>query len=96
MFFGHMKTEPSRDDSSLTEKMVARFEIEDLEDPVRENEVTVAVAALDGVIETSITNGALHVTYNPLLTRNKKIEEAVSAAGGHIKCTDGDTETPHP
>jgi copper chaperone CopZ len=89
-----MKDDPSHDDSSLTETMVARIEIEELGDPVRETKITDAVAALHGVIETSAEKGALHVSYDPLSTSEEKIEQAVRSAGGNIKSADTDTQTP--
>jgi len=60
--------------------MAARIEIKELGDPARERRITDAVAALDGVIETKIENGALRVSYDPLATSEKKIEQAIRSA----------------
>jgi len=38
----------------------------------------------------------MHVTYDPLATSEKKIEEAVRASGNTVKAATTDTETPHP
>ena len=85
------------DDSSLTATMAAKIEIEELADhPAREKEIRDAVTALNGILATSVVNGALHVSYDPLATSEKKIEGAVRSAGGKVKSADTDTETPHP
>jgi copper chaperone CopZ len=91
-----MKDKPDHADSSLSETMVARIEIKELGDPGREKEITDAVEALDGVIEVKIAKGALHVSYDPLATNEKKIEEAIRSTGNTVKAADTDRETPHP
>ncbi len=80
-----MKNKPDPADSSLRETMAARIEIKELGDPARQKKITDAVAALDGVIETKIEKGALHVSYDPLATTEKKIEQAVRSTGTTIK-----------
>jgi copper chaperone CopZ len=87
---------PDHADSALTETMVARIEIEELGDPARQKEITDAVEALDGVIETKIEKRALHVSYDPLVTSEKKIEEAVRSTGTAIRAAATDTEGAHP
>src|SRR3954463_8418976 len=69
-----MKNTPDPSDSSLDETMAARIEINELGDPAHQKKITDAVEALDGVIETKIEKGALHVSYDPLATTEKKIE----------------------
>ena len=91
-----MKNKPDPADSSLSETMAARIEIEELEDPAHQKKITDAVAALDGVIETKIEKGALHVSYDPLATTEKKIEQAVRSTGTTIKAAATDTEGAHP
>jgi copper chaperone CopZ len=91
-----MKKERDPVDSSLTETMAARIEINELGDPARQKEITDAVEALDGVIETKIEKGALHVSYDPLVTTEKKIEQAVRPIGTTIKAAATDTESAHP
>ena len=76
--------------------MVARIEINELGDPAHQKEITDAVKALDGVIETKIENGALHVSYDPLATTEKKIEQAILSTGTRIKAAATDTEGAHP
>ena len=87
-------TEPA--DSSLSETMAARIEIEQLGDPAQQKKITDAVEALDGVIETKIEKGALHVSYDPLATTEKKIEQAIRSTGTSIKAAATDTEGAHP
>jgi copper chaperone CopZ len=91
-----MKDEPDQAESKLSETMAARIEIKELGDPTRESEITDAILALDGVIEARIQKGALHVSYDPLVTTEKKIEEAVRSTGNTVKAAATDTETAHP
>ena len=91
-----MKKEPDNADSSLSETMVARIEIKELGDPSRQKEITDAVQALDGVIELKIAKGALHVSFDPLATTEKKIEQAIRSTGSTVKAAATDRETPHP
>ena len=76
--------------------MAARIEINELGDPVRQKELTDAVEALEGVIETKIEKGAVHVSYDPLATTEKKIEQAIRSTGITIKTVATDTEGAHP
>jgi copper chaperone CopZ len=91
-----MKDKPGQPDSSFCETMAARIEIEELGDPGRQKEIADAVEALEGVIEVKIAKGALHVSFDPLVTTEKKIEEAVRSTGSTIKAAATDRETPHP
>lgn len=76
--------------------MAARIEINELEDPAHQKKITDAVAALDGVIETKIEKGALHVWYDPLATTEKKIEQAIRSTGTTIKAAATAAEDAHP
>ena len=67
-----MKKETHHAQSSLSETMAARIKIEELGDPARQRKITDAVLAVDGVIETKIQKGVLHVSYDPLVTTEKK------------------------
>jgi len=91
-----MKNKPDPADSSLSETMAARIEIKELGDPARQKEITDAVEALDGVIELKIAKGALHVSFDPLATTEKKIEKAIRSTGAAVKAAAADRETPHP
>src|SRR5213082_2804675 len=91
-----MNKEPDRTESSLSETMASRIEIEELGNPARQRKITDAVGALDGVIEVKIENGALHVSYDPLATTEKKIEQAVRSTGNTVKAAATDTEGAHP
>ena len=91
-----MKEEPNYAESTLTETMVARIEIEELGNPANQKQITDALEALDGVIESKIEKGALHVSYDSLGTTEKKIEEAIRSTGNTVKAAAADTETPHP
>jgi len=91
-----MNEESTHAESTLTETMVARIEIQELGDPANQKQITDAVQALDGVIEFKIEKGALHVSYDALGTTEKKIEEAIRSTGNTVKAAATDTETPHP
>ena len=91
-----MKRQPDQADSSLSENMAARIEIKELGDPTRHKQITDAVERLGGIIETKIENDALHVSFDPLATTVKKIEQAIRSAGTTIKAADADREMPHP
>ena len=91
-----MKNKPDPADSSLTETMAARIEIKELKDATRQKQITEAIMALDGVIEAKIENDALHVSYDPLATSEKKIEQAIRSTGSTVKAAATDTETAHP
>ena len=90
-----MKKESDHADSSLSEPMAARIEIEELDDPARHKEISDAVGAVDGVIEIKIEKAALHVSFDPLATTEKKIEQAVRSTGTTIKVAATDTEDAH-
>jgi copper chaperone CopZ len=91
-----MKDQPEPADSGLSETMAARIEIKELGDPAQQKKITDAVEALDGVVETKIEKGALHVSYDPLATTEKKIEQAIRSTGTTIKAAATDTEGAHP
>lgn len=91
-----MKEKSDKADSSLSETMVARLEIEELGDPARERKIVDAVVALDGVTEAKIEKSALHVSYDPLATTDKRIDQAVGSTGNTVKAAATETETPHP
>ena len=91
-----MKDKSGPADSSLSETMAARIEIDDLGDPAHQKRITDAVEALEGVIETKIEKGAVHVSYDPLATSEKKIEQAIRSTGTTIKTAATDTEAAHP
>jgi len=41
-------------------------------------------------------NGAIHVTYDPLQTTEKKIEESIRASGNSVTSAASDSEMPCP
>ena len=91
-----MKEESDHADPSLSETMAARIEINELGDPARESKIVEAVMTLDGVIEAKIEKRALHVSYDPLATTEKKIEQAIRSTGNTVNAADTETEGPHP
>ena len=91
-----MKNKPDPTDSSLSETMAARIEINEPQDPAQQKKMIDAVQALDGVIETKIEKGVLYVSYDPFATTEKKIERAIRSTGTTIKAAATDTEGAHP
>ena len=91
-----MKDKPDSSDSSLSETMAARIEINELGNHVHQKKMRDTVDALDGVIESKIEKGAVHVSYGPLATTEKKIEHAIRSTGSTIKAAATDTEGAHP
>jgi copper chaperone CopZ len=91
-----MNDKKDQESSALDEIMVARIEIEGIGVAANEKEMTDSVRALPGVREVKIENGAMHVTYDPLATSEKKIEQAVRTSGNTVKAATTDTENPHP
>src|ERR1700746_2929124 len=91
-----MKEETEHADSTPIETMAARIEIKELGDPAHQKKITDAVEALEGVIETRIEKGALHVSYDPLATTEKKIEQAIRSTGTTVTAAATDTEGAHP
>jgi copper chaperone CopZ len=88
--------ETDKDRAALGVTMVARIESEGLGSPTREKAVTDALNAIDGVQEVSIEGGAIHVTYDPVQTSEKKIEESIRASGNSVTSAPTDSETPGP
>ena len=82
--------------AALVATMVARIESHGVGSPTHEKAITDAVNALDGVEEVSIENGAIHVTYDPLQTTEKRIEESIRASGNSVTSAETDSETPRP
>ncbi len=91
-----MTEKPDYDAANLSETMAARFEINNLEDPTRQKQITDAIVTLEGAIEVRIENGALHVSYDPLTTSEKKIEEAIRSTRSSVEAAATDTEGAHP
>jgi copper chaperone CopZ len=91
-----VKEEPHHADSSLSETMNARIEVDGLGHVARESEIIDAVAAIDGVTEAKVEKGALHVAYDPLATTEKKIELVIRSTGNAVKSAAIDKEAVHP
>ena len=76
--------------------MLARIEIAELGDPARQKEIMDAIVSLNGVIDAKIENNAVHISYDPLTTSEKKIEQAIRSTGSTIKAATEDPENVHP
>jgi copper chaperone CopZ len=80
--------------AALVATMVACIESEGVGSPTHEKAITDTLDAIDGVEEVSIENGAIHVTYDPLQTTEKKIEESIRASGNSVASAETESETP--
>ena len=81
---------------ALEAKMVARFEVKDLSSAVGQKAISDALLAIQGVCETTIARGAIHVTYDPLHTNEAELKQAVEKTGHPISAAETALETPHP
>ncbi len=82
--------------AALVATMVARIESDGVGSPTHEKAITDALDSIDGIEEVSIEHGAIHVTYDPLQTTEKKIEESICASGNSVTSAATDSETPRP
>jgi copper chaperone CopZ len=82
--------------AALGATMVARIESEGVGSPTHEKAITDAVNAIDGIEEVRIEHGAIHVTYDPLQTTEKKIEDSIRASGNSVTSAETESETPRP
>jgi copper chaperone CopZ len=88
--------ETDKDRTALDATMVARIESEAVGSSTHEKAITDALNAIDGVQEVRIENGAIYVTYDPLRTTEKKIEESIRARGNSVTSATTGSETPGP
>ena len=91
-----MSEETDKDRTALHATMVAHIESDAVESSTHEKAITDALNAIDGVQEVRIENRAIYVTYDPLRTTEKKIEESIRAGGNSVTSATTDSETPGP
>ena len=91
-----MSEETDKNWAALVATMVARIESEGVGSPTREKTITDALNTIGGVQEMSIENGAIYVTYDPLQTTEKKIEDSIHASGNSVTSAETESETPRP
>ena len=91
-----MSQETDKNWAALVATMMARIEREEMGSPANEKTITDALDTIDGVQEVSIENGAIHVTYDPLQTTEKRIEDSIRAGGNSVTSTETETELPRP
>jgi len=82
--------------AALVTTMVARIESEGVGSPADEKTITDALNTIDGIQEVSIENGAIHVTYDPLQTTEKRIEDSIRATGNSVISAETESEAPRP
>jgi len=82
--------------AALVATMVARIESEGVGSPTHEKAMTDALDSIDGVEEVSMENGTIHVTYDPLQTTEKRIEESIRASGNSVTSAETESEAPRP
>ncbi len=81
--------------AALNATMEARIESEGVGSATDEKTITDALNAIEGVHEVKIAKGAIFVTYDPLKTTEKKIEESIRASGNSVTSATADTEAPN-
>ena len=91
-----MSEETAKNWAALVASMVARIESEGVGSPTHEKAITNALNTIGGVQEMSIENGAIHVTYDPLETTEKRIEDSIRASGNSVTSAETESETPRP
>ena len=91
-----MSEETAKNWAALVATMVARIESEGVGSPTHEKTITDALNAIDGVQEVNIENGAIHVTYDPLQTTEKRIEDSIRASGNSVTSAETESEAPRP
>ena len=91
-----MSEETAKNWAALVATMVARIESEGVGSPAQEKTITDALNTIDGVQEVNIENGAIHVTYDPLQTTEKRIEDSIRASGNSVTSAETESETPRP
>ena len=79
-----MSEETDKNWAALVATMVARIESEGAGSPAHEKTITDALNTIDGVQEVSTENGAIYVTYDPLQTTEKRIEDSIRASGNGV------------
>jgi copper chaperone CopZ len=87
---------PGKNWAPLVATMVARIESEGVGSPADEKKITDALNMIDGIQEVSIENGAIHVTYDPLQTTEKRIEDSIRATGNSVISAETESEAPRP
>ena len=91
-----MSEETDKNWAALVATMLALIESEGVGSPTHEKAITNALNTIGGVQEVSIENGAIHVTYDPLQTTEKRIEDSIRASGNSVTSAETDSETPRP
>ena len=79
---------------ALDATMEARIESEGVGSATHEKAIADALNAIEGVHKVKIAKGAIYVTYDPLKTTEKKIEESIRASGSRVTSASADTEAP--
>jgi copper chaperone CopZ len=80
--------------AALDATMEARIESEGVGSVTREKAITDALDAIEGVHKVKIAKEAIFVTYDPVKTTKKKIEESIRASGSNVTSATADTEAP--
>ena len=91
-----MSEETDKNWAALVATMVASIESEGVDSPAHEKTITDALNTIDGVQEVSIENRAIHVTYDPLQTTEKRIEDSIRASGNSVTSAETESEMPRP
>jgi copper chaperone CopZ len=80
--------------SALDATMEARIESDAVGSVTQEKRITDVLNALDGVHEVKVAKRAIFVSYDPLKTSEKKIEESVRSSGSKVTSATTESEAP--
>ena len=91
-----MRKETDKNWAALVATMVAPIESEGVGSLTNEKAITDALDTIGGVQDVSMENGAIHVTYDPLQTTEKRIEDSIRASGNSVASAEIESEAPRP
>jgi copper chaperone CopZ len=89
-------SEQSGPESEAEDLLVARFEIPGAGSAVNQADISAGLKGIRGVKAVVVANGAIEVTYNPLQTGEKQIEESIRRSGATPSGAEIGWELPHP
>ena len=88
-------SDESERETGLDDLMVARFELPE-GSAVNQADISATLHQLKGVKSITIANGAIDVTYDPLQTSERQIEESIRGTGNMPCRAETGWEKPHP
>ncbi len=91
------QNQPDKEHASGAEDFIdAEIEAAHMESPAAEMEIRNALEKLSGIVRLDLTKGSVSVRYDPTLTSEKHIAEAIVAAGHEVKAVNLSRDAGHP